>query len=169
MNLLDALASAPDVVPSSQCECVLHALIAIGSNFPPCAFAEAPEIVSASAALAPPPSAPGLPKLIVEPHPEPIKLMEEDGFFIEQRPYNNKMYDKHESWVMHYCPSMYAAVQQEDIFMMKNEVCHRCCMTIPPGVIALWKLHNWDALQNTDDGEEWVPILSGVPVSDLGL
>lgn len=81
-------------------------------------------------------------------------VMEDGSFFIEKNNNDSKNFDKHESWVMHYCSSLYWKVIVVEEYMIKYGKCKNCHEDVPPGLIALWKMHNWDYLQNFAPGEE---------------
>jgi len=75
----------------------------------------------------------------------PERVFEEDGWWIERV----LEFPEDGSWVAHYCPSAHVKISPDVYTMVNHGVCHYCCMTVPPEIIALWKLHNWDALQRS--------------------
>ena len=81
---------------------------------------------------------------------EPIRVMEKDGFWIEKAPDNDKTYDPHESRVAHFCPHTQWKSFLDEEHMMKYGQCFHCHQTVPPGIIALWMMHNWDYLQTSE-------------------
>jgi hypothetical protein len=88
-------------------------------------------------------------------------LFEEDGWFIEAHPdVDEGLKTSQESWVAHYCPSVHWKVYIDPAFMTTYGVCDECYEHIPPGIIALWKMHNWDDIQQSGPAP--------VPVSILG-
>ena len=123
------------------CNCVEHATIVTPKSPQVCQYSEAVVVL---------PNPQGDWGIEDEPPAAPIRVMEEDGFWIEKRPDNNKTYDQHESWVLHFCPHTQWSNCLDEEHMMKHGQCFHCNETVPPGIIALWTMHNWEYLQTSE-------------------
>ncbi len=136
---------------TEQCQCQHHCGIHPASGvYPPCNYAEVQEIVVNSK---------GDSNFSVKKRPEPDKvvLMEDDGWFVEKNCITSQNFSLHESWIGHYCPTMLWKTYLNETIMMAEGVCSHCMQKVPPGLIALWKMHNWEYLQNsTTHGEACV-------------
>ena len=125
-----------------QCFCESHCVLhPVSGVYPLCVYNEQVELAVNSK---------GQTSYMVPKPPEPDKevVMEDGGFFIEKVPDKQKIFDKHESYIMHYCPSLYWKCHVDEVFMIAHGVCSHCMGTIPSGLIALWKLHNWQYIQD---------------------
>ena len=130
--------------PKETCECEFHALIHKSSgDSPPCKYDEQVELYVNSKGYS-------TASDTKEPEPAKIVVMEDNGFFIDKNPEAYKsIHDPHESWVGHYCPVLFWKTYLDEKAMMEYGVCIHCMTEVPPGLIALWKMHNWDYLQNS--------------------
>lgn len=126
-----------------ECQCEHHTLLhPVSGVYPPCAYGELQEIVTNS-------KGDNNFTLQKQPEPDKIVLIEDNGWFIEKNtdPGAGVETTPHESWIGHYCPALFWKVYLDEKAMMKYGVCIRCMTEVPPGLIALWKMHNWDYLQ----------------------
>lgn len=127
--------------PSEVCNCEYHVIIhPVSGVYPPCLYNESVELAHNSKGETN--------YMIKKPDPDREIVMEDDGFFIEKVPAELKGYDNHNSYIVHYCPSMYWKIYVEEVFMSEYGACSHCLEEIPPGLIALWKMHNWQYIQN---------------------
>ena len=137
---MKAIACLPVATPPRiECECKHHCLVhPTSGNYPRCQYDGVNPLWTTPkkdpCTLDPPP------------YIEKEIVMEDGDFFIEK--YKEQVEidngDKHESWVMHYCPTFYWKVFVNEHDMIKYGMCDLCNQVIPPGLIALWKLHNWE-------------------------
>jgi hypothetical protein len=109
----------------------------------PCIYAEHPSIITN---LTEHEENTILPISIVTTGVETKILFKKDGFMIETHPDHGSA---NHSWVTHYCPSKHWKMSMDEAYMVTYGVCHHCYTEIPPGIIALWKLHNWDDIQQS--------------------
>jgi hypothetical protein len=86
-------------------------------------------------------------------------LFEEDGFMIETHTDDFDDLRLEDSWVAHYCPSKHWKMTMDTTYMTTYGVCHHCFTEIPPGIIALWKMHNWDDIQQSSPAPVRKPLL----------
>ena len=122
-----------------ECCCAQHVSIhATSGPLGPCLYAETvvPLINSKGQAKY---------ETIHSPKPALVKVMEEDGWFIEKCP--GLTPTKRQSWIGHYCPSVKWKIHINEIHLEKYGVCQQCINEPPPGIIALWKMHNFDFIQ----------------------
>jgi hypothetical protein len=90
-------------------------------------------------------------------------LFEEDGFMIETHTDEFDDLKLEDSWISHYCPSKHWKMTMDSAYMATYGVCHHCFTEIPPGIIALWKLHNWDDIQQSGPAPVPKPMLTAHP------
>ena len=134
-----------------KCECEHHVVIhPVSGGYPPCMYAEVQEIVVNSK---------GDSNFTVKKRSEPDKvtLMEDNGWFVEKNDQDlSGMSTLHQSWIGHYCPTLLWKIYLNETIVMAEGVCSHCMKKVPPGLIALWKMHNWEYLQNSPHhGDEW--------------
>jgi hypothetical protein len=123
------------------CGCKQHCLLHPASEvYPPCQYNERSELYVNS-------KGESTFSIAKPPHPDPVKVMEEDGWFIEKEVLMHTHHDPHNSWIGHYCPSLKWKVYMNEKFMMDEGLCTYCYEVVPPGFIALWQLHNFEYIQ----------------------
>jgi hypothetical protein len=148
-----------------DCDCEYHATIHPTSGvYPLCIYNDHPELFTDSK---------GSSSHSVMKGPDEhdkVTVMEDGNFCIVKDPeHDPNGYDKHESWIMHYCPSVYWKVYVEEHFMNTNGVCKHCYEVVPPGLIALWKLHNWQYIQETGFANDPPMTAFDTQLAELGL
>ena len=140
--------SSPSVVPTHdtiKCKCETHTkLHPTNGVYPPCKYSMDVELFVNSK---------GDSNYTIKKAPmnDPEKVMEKDGWFIEKtKPFLKANGASKLSWFGHYCSSLHWKVYLDEKFLMEEGCCSYCMEKAPPGLIALWKMHNWDYLQSGD-------------------
>ena len=134
--------TAAQIVKYEDCLCENHCVLhPISGVYPPCAYNDQVGLAYDSK---------GNTDYGVMKQPEPDRevVMEDGGFLIEKVPEGISNWDKHDSYIMHFCPSLYWKVYLDEGIMLAEGVCIHCMEVVPPGLIALWKMHNWSYIQN---------------------
>ncbi len=129
------------------CACQHHAIIAPASGqFPHCKFSEQLSLYETPMSFGTYPN-----KYVNQTNP--IVLMKLDGFAIEKNTPNagGEIYNQTASWVTHLCPTAQWKIVIDSQWVLKNETCFACSMEVPPGIIALWKMHAWESLKDIAD------------------
>ncbi len=158
---MTAIAPSLPLVEEPECGCPNHTIIHVTATATtPCKWNETAPLYKDSKDIPTPTDIFSATKQPVSLNLDFKLLFEEDGFMIETHPDKEKdvMLPVSDSWVTHYCPSLHWKVFMDSGYMSKYGLCHHCMEKIPTGVIALWKMHNWDALQNMDS-LDFPPIL----------
>ena len=137
-------------ITESPCECPTHATVLDPANIKlRCKWEELPVLTIDSKIFA-------IDDLLVEiPEFELETLFEAEGFSIEKYVDEQSLRN---SWVWHYCPSKHWKVIIVDEFLLTEGVCQECYAKVPAGVIALWKMHNWEFLQTYDPPAYTSPV-----------
>ncbi len=132
------------------CQCEYHCTIhPVSGAYPLCQHTDNPELIVNSQgqtsywALKPP-------------EPDREVLMTDGEFFIEKTPDNSG--NLHNSSIMHYCPRRYWNIYINEAFMLDEGICIDCMKVVPPGLIALWKMHNWQYIQKGIDPDPNEPM-----------
>jgi hypothetical protein len=132
---------------TEDCQCYAHSLISPASNqHPPCKFAEQPSLYETPLPFGEYPD-----KYVRK--MDPTILVKIDGFAIERGadPGGHGLgatWDSGISWITHLCPAVFWKIVIDSQWALKNEVCFSCNTEIPTGIIALWKMHNFDKIKN---------------------
>ncbi len=143
-------------LPVEECNCEHHCILhPVSKAYPMCIYSENPELAVNSKGQ----TTHTVPKLT---KPDNEVVMQDEGFFIEKAEEGNP-WDNHDSYITHFCPAMYWKVYLDEGFMLKEGICIACMGVVPPGLIALWKMHNWSYLQSGTQNME------NEAVANLGL
>ena len=128
-------------LPAEVCDCEFHATIhPVSGVYPPCIYDDSVELAYNSKGETH--------YMLHKTDPDREIVMEDGDFFIEKVPKDLNPFDKHDSYIMHYCPEKYWKVYVDEVYMNEHGVCSHCLNEIPPGLIALWKMHNWQYIQD---------------------
>jgi len=126
------------------CACEYHSIIHPADGiYPLCIYNDHPELFTDDKG--------GSTHLVMKgPDEAPKEIVHEDGNFciVKDPDHDPHGYDKPESWVMHSCPTVYWKIYIDEYFMNTHGVCKHCYSEVPSGLIALWKMHNWQYIQD---------------------